>query len=301
MRQLAETKDSLHFSNHLCEQQELKVDELEKSNNRLRKLCNERQNLLEQKNSKLVEIEENVICVRDENDRIKAKLENIRTSGGDGGGAVKHENGRSHSLTITTSSNKEESEELAQLKEAYSELTVKLQNSMFQKKRLERQLEEVISENLSLTTTAERTEIDYAELQQKIEELSKESSETSPISLNTTFSAPRIDSRLPSLSESAADMPFENAKGESLFSELGGTQYSSLHHHNCGDFLQQKCTCSGAGVVLHKRSGGNRRGDTTDYSPSRESKSFKELFDEMFATLRQTAEVADRLIENGGK
>ena len=111
-----------------------------------------------------------------------------------------------------------------------------------------------------------------------------------------------------------------NATGEanelSLFSELGD-EYSSLQHkyHE----LLASCVCSHGGQPKSSKNGGEedptgkvppsplagakaRRGNTTGSSgPSStgaESQgTFKELFDELFSTLRETAQVADKLIE----
>ena len=60
--------------------------------------------------------------------------------------------------------------EVAELRKSVAELTLKLQNSTFQKKRLERELEGVVSENSNLSRTLERTESELAELQLKLEE-----------------------------------------------------------------------------------------------------------------------------------
>ncbi|CAI8051502.1 hypothetical protein GBAR_LOCUS28194 [Geodia barretti] len=90
--------------------------------------------------------------------------------------------------------------------------------------------------------------------------------------------------------------------GTSLFSELD-SQYSDLQEHY--DELVQQCTCS-AGLAHRNRmkQAASEMGGADGLSPLvtpsprvDSSQPFKDLFEEVFATLKQTAAVADKLVQ----
>lgn len=330
MRQLAESKDSLQFSNHLCEQLELKVEELDSSHSHLSKLGESRQCLLRQRTSRLSEMEESLSCARDEADRMRAELNKLRrervtaaeesvdgpwskrehsSNGGKGEeGAKGGEEGEGEA---------EADEEVATLRE----LSQQLHNTVFQKKRLQREVDTLLSENTSLSKNLEKTEADLGELQERFVELSETQTPETPSSSSfllspghmtpttptTTFalSSSRVSKRLDSHSPLCPNpTPLDTSsqlrsEPESLFSELDA-QYGRLQQ-SYGDLLHT-CTCSAS--FLHKAHGSREvngvRDEGVKVLATNGSGSFKELFDEVFATLQQTARVADRLIEGGG-
>lgn len=324
LRQLAESRDSLQFSNHLCEQLEGKVEELEASNEQLTKLCREKQALLEQRSSNLAGVEEDLASARDECDHVRADLDKLRRDSieeGRGG------NGRGHTSSCDGEERRER-EEMAKVREEVEVISLRVQSSDFQKRRLEREMANVLGENATLSRNLEKAESELAELQLKFHEFDEGHTQeegitphsvTSPNPIPpasphpSAFALPRQNSSAASPddaspighSKSEVYSPSRNhtTNGQSLFSELD-TQYSSLQQ-SYGDLLH-KCTCSaslghttqpgtrvGGGEGVGLSSNGTATGEDGPGSGG----AFKELFEEMFATLRQTAEVADRLIE----
>lgn len=319
VRQLAESRDSLQFSNHLCEQLESKVDELETTNKHLAKLCRERLALLEQKRSNLAEVKEDLVCSRDECDGMRVDLEKMQVreeiraerNGGALGTPCGAGGGQENAI-----------EEAVALQGKVKALSLRVQSSDFQKKRLERELASALGENASLGRNLEKTEAEVSDLQLKFEELTTESRSqetvtspnqcyhvtpaSSPYHLSSSFALlrPKFNGALPHDTSFGQNAECPHPGNVSLFSELD-TEYSSLQE-SYGD-LVHTCTCSaslphkkrhggcvGGAVVGEEASSGGRDGPT---GTGLAGGAFKELFEEMFCTLRQTAEVADRLIE----
>lgn len=323
-------KDSLQFSNHLCEQLELKVEELESSNEQLTKLCWKRRALLEQKSCSLAGVEEDLASAMDERDHVRADLDQLRRDGGEEGGQGGSK--RVH-VAATCDSDRMEKEEVVKLREEVEALSLKVRSSDFQKQRLEREAAKALRENANLSGNLEKAEAELAELQLRFVELTEISacsqhgapvtphsavtspSHTTPVSPHRRFAFPRQSScsTLPG-STSALELgrsetvvtelphhPLGNENGQSLFSELD-TQYSGILQSYRE--LLRKCTCS-ASLGPHKaQQGADVIGPPSNGLVAREKGeghrvggAFKELFEEMFATLKQTAAVADRLIE----
>lgn len=321
MRQLAESKDSLQFTNHLCEQLELKVDELESSNEQLAKLCRKRHALLEQKRCSLADVEEDLASARDECDHVRADLDQLRRYSGEDG----RESGKRAHTAAACDSDGVENKEMVELRGEVEALSLKVQSSDFQKRRLEREMASALGENATLRRNLEKAEAELAELQIRFVELTESRSQDgapvtphsitspnymTPISPNhPSFTFPRQSSsggdtssvELGRSTTVVTELPrhagIEN--GQSLFSELD-TQYNTVLQ-SYGKLLH-KCTCSASlghkaqeGVDVGPPSNGLVAGEKGE--GHREGGAFKELFEEMFATLRQTAAVADRLIE----
>lgn len=313
LRQLAESKDSLQFSNHLCEQLELKVEELEASNEQLTRFCRERQALLDQKSSSLARIEDDLVTARDECDHVRADLEHLRGSGTEEG---KGGSGRGNEREGGGDCDGQQmEEEVSRLREEVDTLTLRVQSAEFQKRRFKREMTNALRENANLSRNLEKAEAELAELHLGVEEICDENPVTphDPACHMTQLVAPP-DPSLPTpttqngsttspddsqLSRSEDHHRSGDSNSQSLFSELD-TQFSSLQT-SYGDLLN-RCTCL-ASLELKKQQGVDVGGEgvgpsSTDRDEGRRvGGAFKELFDEMFATLRQTAEVADRLIE----
>lgn len=295
------------------------MEEVETSNKYLTKLCEEKQSLLKQKSSHLESTEEVVAHLRAECEGMKRELGKMRK---EATAVTRDENNVTNgprgceSVDGGRGMEEESSCDVAELRDSISELSLKLQNSAFQKKRLERELEAMLRENSTLSRNLERTEAELVELQLKFEELSESQTQEAVVSPSPTiplspasFTTPRSrKNNLPLLStpnghcdctevskSSSSCVASANTNGESLFSELD-TQYSSLQQ-SYGELLH-KCTCSASLEHKTERAAVHVGGAGGDGGGARGSGAFKELFDEMFATLRQTAKVADRLIEN---
>lgn len=310
------------------------MEDVESSNRYLTKLCEERRSLLKQKSSHLESTEEALTHLKTDYESVREDLARARresltlTRDREECGGPRSVRARDSCdgsvndgvVEVAELRGKAEQEEVSKLRVNVVELSQKLQNSAFQKQRLERQVQEVLGENASLTRSLDRTEAELAELQLRFEELSEAAGHNqepptsppssvttplTPISLtplrrrNVISSSGRLDSSSV-VEDSSPRTVLSDTNGESLFSELD-TQYSNLQQ-SYGDLLH-KCTCSAS---LEHRG----RADYPLPCPAMHSDSlasgggggggsgaFKELFEEMFATLKQTAQVADRLIE----
>ena len=201
----------------------------------------------------------------------------------------------------------ERSEEVLELQTLVEELTQRVQKLSYQKQKAERELEEVLTENEDLTKNLERTEVEIAELQARFklhEEVSESQTSESMILSPKLQAQPQTstpshgDIQSP-LHKNRKSSSSEAQSGMSLFSELD-EEYSTLRQSY--DQLVQECTCSAS--LAHKyrcakvHVEDNRDASTTvRHSLSDLNKPLKDLFDEVFHTLKQTAQVADRLIE----
>ena len=218
------------------------------------------------------------------------------------------------------------SERECELLRTVEELTEKLRTASYQRQKYEKGLREVLAENQTLTRSLERVEADASELQVRLrayedamEKQSLERSVGSPIphsgqhlSISSTPTYGHVfqysgvqspggeDTNHPTLKSSKTT---DSLLGTSLFSELD-SQYSDLQERY--DQLVQQCTCS-AGLAHRsqmKLAAAESSGDVlsslvTQPEPNSapEGTPFKDLFEEVFATLKQTAAVADKLVQ----
>ena len=293
-----ELRNSLQFSNKSCEQLEQKAEELERNNVRLQKLCDFQENLLTQKSSALADLQKESSQLKNQYEQLQVKVAEERTEGG----GCEKQNSKSDS---TDGREPSEMDGGSELQSTVAELTLKVQNSSFQKQKLERELEDILNENQSLVKALERADSEVAELQAKLKAYEENPLEILTLSPKSgrplSGIVPTTDDIQSPLSLQPAHTECRSPKkstsgdiaGLSLFSELE-IQNSSLQQRY--QELVEECTCSAS--LFHKK-----------YLPSTAEEPciqengvvmdtpFKELFDEVFATLKQTTLVADRLIE----
>lgn len=293
-RRLSELKDSLKFSNRSCEQLELKIEELERNNNRLQKLCDIQQTLLAQKTENLQHLQEDHAQLTYSHEQLKAET------------AVRSDNSIADQKLSPSSSkpcsgdkflNTTECSDTNELQRMLAELTAKVQTSTSQNQKLQRELEDVLNENQSLLKALEQADSEVAELQMKLRQFEETSTEFIALSPKSVPFTDDLSSPTSPLLHKHLKSP-KRSTGEhdlSIFSELD-SQYSSLLRHY--EDMVKECTCSAS--LAHKKwlssnvenlnAGLQDNGETID-TP------LKELFDEVFATLKQTTLVADQLIE----
>lgn len=178
--------------------------------------------------------------------------------------------------------------------EIIDELTERVRTLTYQKEKAEKKLEEALAENESLDKSLEKAEIEIDDLAKKLslteDPLIKQSLPSTPKHFHSTSTAQ------PSFSLSENHSP--DACGISIFNELD-SQFSLLQ--TSYDSLVEGCTCSAS---LHHRNRSNTEkgghGVAVEQRKRNVSAStpFKDLFDEIFANLKQSAKVADRLFEN---
>ena len=328
LRQLAEAKDSLQFSNKLCEQLETRAEEAEKSNTSLTKLCDSQQSQLEQKTAAAQDLEEKIDSVQRECQRLTESSQTLCKSCGNSG-AGKSTRKKAASFNGALSDDAVDQEEL---RKSVGELTERLKTANYQREKYEKGLREVLVENQSLSRQLERAESDLVELgtrlrafEEAMERQSLERSCSSPLvqsgqhhfSVSSTPTSSGVFQYSGSVSspcvgggeETGGQRLLKTSRttdsllGTSLFSELD-SQYSDLQEHY--DQLVQQCTCS-AGLAHRNRmklAVGSANGLTSlaTANPGADSSSaagqpFKDLFEEVFATLKQTAAVADKLVQ----
>lgn len=295
-RRLSELKDSLQFSNRSCEQLEQKTEELERNNKRLQKLCDIQQTLLAQKSENLQHLQEDHAQLKYSHEQLKAKIE-VRDNRSDNSITdQKLSPINSKSCSADRLQNTSECSDINELQHTLAKLTAEVQNSTFQKQKLQRELEDVLNENQSLLKALEQADSEVTELQMKLRNFEENSMEFVALSPKAGHIIPLADD----LSSPTLQLSHKNLKspkrstseqGLSLFSELD-SQYSSLQRHY--EDMVKECTCSAS--LIHKKwlssntENVQENGETID-TP------LKELFDEVFATLKQTTLVADKLIE----
>jgi len=308
----------------LCEQLEQKIEELERTNEGLRKSCDSGKSLIEQKCTRIRELEEKIEALQEDYGNIKEHCESLEQS------QVKDvpseevvaspRTARSISFSGVLRYSSPPRAEIQDLQDTIDDLMLKLQNANYQKQKLESDFKEVVADNQALGKNLEVAESEVAELQARVK-LFEEASEkpslegpvTSPRSQGLTNSTPTSGSSFlcqsPGMENSPSHLPLRSPKvssamegllGTSLFSELD-SQYSMLQQQY--EDLLHRCTCSASLAYKNKRHFSVEQDEAVDSQPLGETQSqmkdrpFKELFDEVFATLRQTAQVADRLIE----
>ena len=209
-----------------------------------------------------------------------------------------------------------------ELLKCVEKLTEKLHTASYQRDKCEKALREVIAENQVLSCNLERAEVDMGELHTRLrtyedimEKQSLERSCSSPvfqhlsvISTPTYGGAFQYASGLPTPSSADSSehpsslgtlLTTDSTLGTSLFSELD-SQYSDLQERY--DQLLQQCTCS-AGLAhrnQQKPAAAHRKSDDlSSFIPTGATPGtpFKDLFEEVFTALKQTAAVADKLMQ----
>lgn len=309
---MSESKDSLQFSNKSCEQLEQKIEELEAANKGLQRLCDSRKILTEQKDATIQDLEQKLEALREECSKTKEHCSEQSPAKAMPSGAVDESprTMRSVSFSGVLSYSSPQRAEVKELQDTVEELTLKLQNASYQKKKLEAELKEVLADNQVLGKTLEKTEAEVAELQAKVrlfedifEAQNLERSITSPRSRDLATSTPTADLlHSPGTEDSPALLPLKSPKvsltmeslqGMSLFSEIDN-QYSVVQKQY--EDLLQRCTCS-ASLAHKNRYHVSAEKEDNMGGERKQDRPFKELFDEVFATLKQTTQVADRLIE----
>ena len=306
-RQLSESRDSLQFSNKTCEQLEAKLDELERANDYLQRHVDTQQALIDQKTQKIHTLDDDLTETRQVHERLQetykqlvadnSNLEDIECNSTDG---PRRERSGSSCLSSVSVDSSLESDRVI------SELTERVQNLTYQKEKAEKQVAEVLAENETLDKNLEKTEAEIDDLTKKLsayeDSLDKQTQSSTPATPKHFPSTPTPTSQtelsLPPLTEEHSQYTQgseESPGGMSLFTELD-SQFSSLQRNY--DSLVQGCTCSAS--IHHKNWSDKSKEVEMSLSDNRErslQRPLKELFDEMFATLKQSAQVADRLIE----
>ena len=270
---------------------------------RLQKLCDIQQTLLAQKTESLKDLQDDYAQLKHNYEQLKVKMA-IKENEADN--CIVDQQLSSNNLKSSNGGmfpDKGNCSEFDELQSTVAELTAKVQNSTFQKQKLQREFEDVVNENQSLLKALERADSEMAELQMKLRHFEESSMESVILSPRAghSFTTTSLTDDLPSplTSHKCHKSPkrsiSEQIDGVSLFSELD-SQYSSLQQRY--EEMVEECTCSAS--LIHKKwlsfKTENPAANVQDNGEVMETP-LKELFDEVFATLKQTTLVADKLIK----
>lgn len=336
-RHLAETKDHLQTSNLTCEHLEARLEEKARANDSLRKARDTRQASLEQKTRTIQDLEERVELLEKELAEQKARLEQRDHKCKSCSLSKSRRRGEEEEEGRGPSEGTDGAEALKECETTHQRevetLKLKLQQTELQHRVAARNLQEVLAENQNLSLSLEKAETESQELQTRLKYLEDTYEKQSPDvplmspkcpSLTSTpkhahvtrfpFGSPGSPhSKTPHWgvsnggSTSAAVVGGGGGeKGMSLFNELDS---HCSHLQSQYEDLLERCTCPAS--VQH-------RGDHIQLTPPLSNatttaalvavghgeegkpsleRPLMELFDEMFSTLRETAQVADRLVE----
>lgn len=298
----------MQFAYKTCDQLEQQVEDLEAQNNDLKKSCAGKDSTITLK-CKLI-------------DSLQSHIEALRVEVTEIRDVTKHKHS-TNSIDLDASPNPLNSNptnqsrgspgpftpptskvtaSYSELQELTDELTLKLQNSSYQKSKLNVEVEKLLKENVSLQESLSKAENDIADLQAKIqsleESLVEEKREDMPLS-PVQSRGNRLTSTDSEIQLSLGTSSLTNL-GTSLFSELN-TQYYGLQKQL--DNVLSNCTCGAAvsfysSELLSPKSDQVEKNDSTEQSElSVLERPLKELFDEVFVTLHQSTLVVDRLMK----
>ena len=321
-RQLNESRESLQFSNRSCEQLEVKVEELERTNHELQKICDNKQNEIEKRTARIQDLGNKLQTFELEYRTFRDSHIDLKQNGESDHAMVKVARKRSSESNSCETFRGDvpvlpTPAETADLQNTIDTLTLNLKNASYQRQRVEGELKQAMAENQALSKNLDKAEAEINELHKSLksceEVFDKQSLENSlrvPVPGVSTptlisgshdhycFTSPGNDGVGSMQSTQRPPKLNECELGASLFSELD-TQYTVLQQQY--KELLHDCTCSASLSHKHRHRESFEQEETdcaTTHSQSVQlDKPFKQLFDEMFATLKQTAQVADRLIE----
>lgn len=320
-RHLAESKERLQSSNATCEHLEAQLEDLAKSNTSLRKARDTRQVAIEQKNKTIHDLQERVETLETELGAQSAKSE-WRDSRCKSCTLAKLRGEEAAEVPSGAGARGEEEEAL--LREV-EQLKLKQQQAELQHRRVSKELQDALADNQTLTLSLEKAEGEGAVLQARLkyyEDAFERQNGDMPLmspkccSHNSTpkhVHVTRFPFGLPGSPQGKAPQGNDGGTtvaggggvggggGMSLFSELDS---HCSHLQNQYEDLLGRCICSAS--VPHRENPSPSldttpapvagHGEEEDGRPTLEIP-LRELFDAVFSTLRETAQVADRLIE----
>lgn len=315
----------MKFSNRSCENLELKLEEYDTENRDLKLALTKKDVTIQVKNKVIDDLQKRVEIL--EVEIIKLQNELKSTNDIDGISSV---------MKPEQPGNKDRNKDslatglsMLELQEIVDDLNFKLQNATYQKSKVQQTLDTVMLENSKLTEVLEKTETEVFELQSRVkilEEgvLSEKSEAATPLSSippqsPTRYASPGTPMHSFSFHSnhvvvddamiSANSRLFQNSSGSgglTLFAELQA-EYNSLQ--NKFDDFVSNCQCKASSpykefqVKEGSSSGAKYSSDeaktceSTISSGIAPDSSLKSLFQEVYATLKQTTLVADKLIE----
>lgn len=293
-------KDALKLANSSCESLELKLEEIDKENKELKLKLAKKEMMVEVKTKIIDDLQARLEVVEREFAEYKEEMTK----------KMKANNNSSPSLPDAPTKQMSYDEtkttiETSELKDLVDELSFKLQNATYQKTKAQQNLDRATSENSKLVELVEKNEAEILELQNRIKLLEEglpsepatPSASLPPHSPFRHYMSPThhasgndftdVDSiALKQITDHQMMSSPLSLNGLTFFSELQ-SEFSILQ--NKFDVLLSNCSCGASAQFKDKPPPGK---DLSKKEPS-----LKDLFQEVYATLKQTTIVADKLIE----
>ena len=311
----------MKFSNRSCENLELKLEEFDAENRDLKLALSKKVVTIQVKNKVIDDLQKRVEVLDAEITKLQNELKFANDIDDTSSIMKQEQSGNKDSQTTSFS--------MLELQEQLDDLNFKLQNATYQKSKVQQTLDTVMSENSKLTDVLEKTEMEVLELQSHVKILEEgvllEKSEAAtplssiPPQSPTRYASPGTPMYSFSLHSnhvvvddtliSANSRLFQNSSGSgglTLFAELQA-EYNSLQ--NKFDDLVSNCRCKasspynefqakeGSSLAPKYSSDETKVHESTISSGIVPDSSLKSLFQEVYATLKQTTLVADKLIE----
>jgi DNA repair exonuclease SbcCD ATPase subunit len=286
--QLAGCKDALKLANKSCESLEIKLEEIEVENKELKIKLSKKESALIVKTKTVDDLHYQLKLIEDELTSYKSSSE---CSGPQCSPSPVHY---------------KKDNDLLELKQLVCDLKVQLENSTYQKSKIQQTLDKFTSDNAGLIKTIERNEVEILELQNHIASLeeyladrslpatpnriqSPKSICTSPVKSNGRHFSNDFTDDDSILTTPMKHLPEESkSNGLPLFAELQA-EYNTLQ--NRFDTFLSNCSCRAN--LPYKAS----QPPFTLKVLNKTDTSLRVLFQEVYDTLKQTSAVADKLIE----
>ena len=309
----------MKFSNRSCENLELKLEEYDAENRDLKLALTKKDVTIQVKNKIVDDLQKRVEMLEVEITKLQNELKSTNDIDGTSSVTKQEHPGNKDSPTASLS--------MLELQKQVDDLNFKLQNATYQKSRVQQTLDTVMSENSKLTEVLEKTETEVLELQSRVKILEEggffeKSEAVTPLSSippqsPTRYASPGTPMHSFSFHSnhvvvddtliSPNSRLLQNSSGSgglTLFAELQA-EYNSLQ--NKFDDLVSNCQCKASFPYKEfqaKEGPSSAAKYSSDETKAREStsgiapdSSLKSLFQEVYATLKQTTLVADKLIE----
>ena len=295
--QLSNTKAALRLANSSCESLEQKLEETERENRELKTVNLRRQVTIDLKTKIINDLHDRLEGLERELSEMKSLKSRDVPDG------VSNKSSSNNNNRDLAGLNHDEL-----LKEHYEiveDLSIKLQDTNYQKNKTQTLLDAMKTENSKLSELLERTELENAELRSHLSSLEEKL-------LNTSTSEPVTPSLPPNsppknfLARYQSEDSPSFSRVTTLHTELQ-VDYQTMKEQY--DYMLSSCHCE---ANSHKRiddgdaatkddvhnvvDGRDKRNKAEEGSIAKES-SLKDLFQEVYATLKATTVVADRLIE----
>ena len=299
----------MQFAYKTCDQLEQRVEDLEAQNNELKRTCAGKDSTISLKCKLIDSLQSHIEALRAEVTEMrdvtkhKHSINDVDLDVSPNplnSTPINHSRGSPRPFTPPTS---KVTASYSELQELTDELTLKLQNSSYQKSKLNVEVEKLLKENVCLQESLLKSESDVADLQTKMQNLEEslvdESKEDMPLS-PAQSRGNRLTSTDSEIQLSPGTSSLTNL-GTSLFSELN-TQYHGLQKQL--DSVLSNCTCGAALFVYSTELLSPKTDQVKEKNGSAEQpessvleRPLKELFDEVFMTLHQSTLVVDRLMK----